>query len=122
MRVGPMTMWSTSPCPVVDAVQDPVRGRQRGQGVRDRLLTEDPPSEVLGIEDTARPRQAVQDEQEPERQEDRRPPPGAHQGENARDRDRRREDGDPQAQLRPQELGGSGHLCLIGRSAHPVKA
>ena len=86
-------------------MQDPVRGRQPGQGVRDRLLTEDPASEALGIEDAALPRQAFQDEQEPERQQDRRPPPHAHQGEDGRGRGRRREDGYPQAQLRPQEFG-----------------
>src|SRR4029450_1774338 len=58
----------------------------------------------------------------PEPPEAPRPPPPAHQGQNARDGDRRREDGDPQAQLRPQELGGFRHVCLIGRSGPPVKA
>jgi len=97
-------------------MEDPVRGRQRGQNVGDRLLTAYPPSEVLGIQVAALPRQAFQDEQEPERQKEGRPPPHACQGENGRHRDRHREDGDPQAQLRPQELGWSWHVCLIGRS------
>ena len=43
------------PVPRGEAVQDQVRGRQAGQGVRDRLLTADPPPEALGIEDAALP-------------------------------------------------------------------
>ena len=101
-------------------MQDPVRGRQHGQGVGDRLLTDYPASEVLGIEDAAVPREA--DSGRTGAREPGRSPATTHtptERENDRDGDRRGEDGDPHvAQLATlQELGRAFPHARSYRSA-----